>query len=107
MPSDNDSPFDKIRRGEPIRIKTIFHSVDVEIEDKFGGKFSSTYEIIEAVDKLTDFLRTSFPNYTKQYIEQLAKDSGESYEETKSILIKSTAKRIFDGRIAIAKFFHN
>lgn len=106
MPPFKDSPIDQIRRGEPIRIKTVFHSVDVEIEDEFGGKFSSTYEIIDSVNKLTEFLNTSFPNYSKQDIERLAEESGKSYEETKNGLIQYTAEQIFEGRIAIAKFFH-
>ncbi len=100
------NPIDQIRRGEPIKMKFVFHSVDTEIEDQFGGKFSSAYEIIKPVNELTEFLKTSFPNYSKQDIEKLTKETGKSYEETKSRLVEYTAKQIFDGRIAVAKFFH-
>jgi hypothetical protein len=74
MPPIPDSPFDQFREGKPVKIKTIFHSVDVEIDDGSGGKFSATYEIKELVNKLTEFLKSSFPAYSKRQIEELANE---------------------------------
>ena len=35
---DPNSPIDQIREGKPIKIKTIFHAIEIEIKDQYGAR---------------------------------------------------------------------
>lgn len=89
------------------KVKTVFHSVDLEIEDIYGGKLSCTYEIRPTVEKIVDFLKTIFPKVTKEQIAEITGESGENYEEARKKLIYIFAEKIFYGRMAIGRFFHD
>ncbi len=73
----------------------------------FGGRFSCTYEIKPTIESIADFLKTIFPKLSEKQIAEVAKESGETYEEAKSKLIFVFAEKIFFGRMAIGKFFHS
>lgn len=102
-----DSSITQFKEGKPIKIKTVFHSVDVEIKDSYGGTFSCTYEIREPVNTIADFLKKSFPKYSEEHIKRFAQQNGETYDETKKRLIFGIAEKIYFGRMAIGGFFHN
>jgi hypothetical protein len=104
---DPNSPIDQIRKGKPLKIKTIFHAVEVEIKDQFGGVFTCEYHIRETIKSITNGLGKSYPTYSKADIEKTANLIGKDYEETKTELADNIAQRIFDMRLAVAKFFHD
>lgn len=104
---DPNSPINQIREGKPIKIKTIFHAVELELKDKFGGTFICEYYIQDTIKVITDGLAKAYPPITKSELEELAKQNNKSYEETKKLIAFSFAQNIFDMRTTVAKFFHD
>ncbi len=101
------NPFDQIREGKPIEIKTIFHAVEVEIKDHFGGTFTCEYHIRETIQGILDHLPSFYPKYSKAEIEKLAKQFEKDYEKTKAILAHSIAQQIFELKGTVGGFFHS
>lgn len=106
LKQDPYSSIDQMREGKPIKVKTIFHAVEVRIEDEHGGDFTCEYHIRETVNKIIDCLIPLYPKYSKAHLEKIAKSTEKDYEEVKTAVADSIAQKVFEIRIAIAKFFH-
>ena len=102
-----ESEIPKIRDGEPIRIKTVFHAVELSFEDGYGSKFTCEYAVRPAVFGIAAQVAKSYPKYLVRDIEELAADLGISYKETKELLANQIARQTFIIRAKIGRFLHN
>lgn len=102
-----ESPIPKIRDGEPIKIKTVFHAIELKIEDQFGGVFECEYYMRKTANHIADGLSKVYPRISKAELEKAARENGRTYEEAKTAAAQFIAERIFEIRGTVAKFFHD
>jgi len=103
---DPNSPYDQIREGKPIQIKTVFHAVEGEIEDSFGGKLSYTYSMKATAGGLYDSYRQNFPSVSKSDIDEYAKVANKDFAAAKKEITFNIAERCILDRIELAKYLH-
>lgn len=101
-----ESPINQIREGKPIKIKTVFHAIELSIEDQFGGTFTCEYYMRKTANHIADGLSELYPKYSKVELERAAKENGHTFEETKAAMAYYIAKQIFEIRGSVARFFH-
>jgi hypothetical protein len=110
---NNDNYMEvKLREGHElhgkkvIKMKTVFHSVEENIEDTYGGVFKCTYNIRNTVAGLHEWILDKYPAATVSEIETFANERELTFEEAKKMLALSIAEAEFWLRIKMAKFLH-
>lgn len=96
----------KIKGENIIKLKTVFHSIEVEIEDYHGGTLKANYNIRKTIDGLHKWLLSNYPDVTVEEIQDYARQNKTSYDEAKKVLAFSIAENEMWIRLDMARFLH-
>ncbi len=103
---DPNSPYEYIREGRPLKVKTAFHAIEGEIEDVRGGKLSYSYAPGKALDSLLNLYRENFPSVSKSDIEFYASATGKEFATAKKDAALNIARKCMIARLEMARFLH-
>lgn len=104
---NNDYYFEaELRDGRKMKLKTVFHAIEVSIEDKHGGVFKCSYHMRDTVDRLYEWLWDQYPRVTVDEIQSMADERKISFDEAKKSMALSIAETEFWIRINMARFLH-
>jgi hypothetical protein len=92
--------------GREVKLKTIFHAIEVSIEDKRGGVFKCSYHMRNTVDSLYEWILDKHPDVTVDEIQRMADEEKKSFAEMKKLLAFSIAESEFWIRMKMARFMH-
>lgn len=103
---DPNSPYEYIREGRPLKVKTAVHAIEGEIEDVCGGKLSYSYAPGKALDGLLNSYRENFPSVSKTDIEFYASATGKDFAAAKKQIALTIARKCMIARLEMAQFLH-
>lgn len=95
-----------LKNGRETKLKTIFHAIEVSIEDKHGGVFKCSYHMKNTVDSLYKWILDKHPDATVDEIQRMADEEKKSFTEMKKLLAFSIAESEFWIRMKMARFMH-
>jgi hypothetical protein len=104
---NNDYYFEgSLKDGRKMKFKTVFHAIEVSIDDKHGGIFKCSYNMRNTVDRLYEWLWDQHPDLTVDEIQSIADERKITFDEAKKSLALSIAETEFFIRIHMARFLH-
>ncbi len=103
---DPNSPYEYIREGRPLKIKTAVHAIEGEIEDVHGGKLSYSYAANKTSGGLLNLYRENFPSVSKTDIEFYASATGKEFATAKKDAALNIARKCMIARLEMARFLH-
>jgi hypothetical protein len=89
-----------------VKMKTVFHSVEVDVEDRYGGVLNCTYNIKNTISGLHGWLQDKYPPATVNDIQRIADEEGISFDLAKRRLALTIAEAEIRIRIEMARFLH-
>jgi hypothetical protein len=95
-----------LKDGRQIKLRTVFHAKEVNIEDHYGGIFKCSYHMMDTVNGLYKWLQDQPPLFTVDEIQKYADENNESYDSAKELIALRIADAEFWIRIEMAKFLH-
>lgn len=96
----------EFRGQNSIKMKTIFHSVEVKFEDRDAGVFTCNYNIRNALSRLNEWILDKYPPTTSRDIQRIADARQISFDVAKKQIALAYAEAEFWMRIEMAKFLH-
>jgi hypothetical protein len=97
----------KLFKGQNvIKLKTVFHSVEVTVKDHHGGILKAHYDIRNTISGLYDWILDKYPPTSVADIQKFAREKNISYDDAKKEIALVIAEAEYWIRIAMARFLH-
>lgn len=95
-----------LKDGRQIKLRTVFHAIEVNIEDTYGGILKCSYHMMNTVNGLYKWLLEQPPLVTVDDIQKYAAENNVTYDAAKELIALRIAESEFWIRIEMAKFLH-
>ena len=96
----------RVRGKDSLEIKTVFHAVEVKIEDGYGGILSCTYNVRNTIEGLYKWVLDKYPEVTIDELQEYADEQQISFDEAKKKMAFIIAEKEYWIRLKMARFLH-
>lgn len=88
-------------------MKAVFHAIEENLEDGYGGVLKCTYHVRDTIDGLFKWILDKYPRATVDEIQDIADEQGTSFEEAKRSVAFAIAEREIWIRVKMGRFLHD